>query len=306
MLFETTQPHEKRAKFRADLKSGRLLKFPGAFIPLMAMHFEKAGFDGVYVSGGAIAAALGLPDIGLTTLTEVAGIGNQIARVTALPTLIDADTGFGEAMSAARTIQSFEDAGISGCHIEDQIMPKRCGHLDNKSVVSTAEMVQRLRAAVTGRRDPNFIIIARTDSRASEGLDQAIDRMKAYIDAGADAIFPEAMKNEKEFEAVREALPGVPLLANMTEFGKSRLLTVTELESLGFNIVIWPVSSLRLAMKAVIDGFETLKAEGNLDSELPNMQTRADLYELLQYERYNEFDRNLFNFKVEGAFKSGN
>jgi methylisocitrate lyase len=306
MLFEKTQPTAKRAKFRADLKSGRLLKFPGAFIPLMAMHFETAGFDGVYVSGGAIAAALGLPDIGLTTLTEVAGIGNQIARVTALPTLIDADTGFGEAMSAARTIQLLEDGGISGCHIEDQIMPKRCGHLDNKSVVSTAEMVQRLRAAVTGRRDPNFVIIARTDSRASEGLDQAIDRMKAYVDAGADAIFPEAMKNEKEFEAVREALPGVPLLANMTEFGKSRLLTVTELENLGFNIVIWPVSSLRLAMKAVIDGFETLKAEGNLDSELPNMQTRADLYELLQYERYNEFDQTLFNFKVEGAFKSGN
>jgi methylisocitrate lyase len=298
MLFQKTLPSDKRAKFRADLKSGRLLRFPGAFFPLLAMHFEKAGFEGVYVSGGALSAALGLPDIGLTTLTEVATTGNQVARVTALPVLIDADTGFGEAMSAARTIQLLEDAGVSGCHIEDQVAPKRCGHLDNKSVVSTPEMVQRIRAAVEGRRDPNFVIMARTDARASEGLDQAIDRMKAYVDAGADAIFPEAMKDESEFEAVRKALPGVPLLANITEFGKSRLLTVTELENLGFNIVIWPVSTLRLAMGAAIAAFETLKVEGNLDSALGKMQTRHDLYELLQYERYNEFDQNLFNFKV--------
>ena len=177
-------------------------------------------------------------------------------------------------------------------------MPKRCGHLDNKSVVSTADMVQRIRAAVAGRRDPNFVIVARTDARASEGLDAAIDRMKAYIDAGADAIFPEALKTENEFEAVREALPDTPLLANMTEFGKSRLLTINELESLGFNIVIWPVSTLRLAMKAAIDAFETLKIEGNLDSALGKMQTRAELYDLLQYDRYNDFDQNLFNFRL--------
>jgi methylisocitrate lyase len=298
MLFEKTLASTKRAKFRADLKSGRLLRFPGAFFPLLAMHFETAGFDGVYVSGGALSAALGLPDIGLTTLTEVATAGNQIARVTALPVLIDADTGFGEAMSAARTIQSLEDAGVSGCHIEDQVMPKRCGHLDNKSVVSTLEMVQRIRAAVAGRRDPNFIIVARTDARASEGLEQAIDRMKAYIDAGADAIFPEAMKDESEFAAVRKALPDTPLLANMTEFGKSRLLTIQELEALGFNIVIWPVSTLRLAMKAAIDAFEALKIEGNLDSAVGKMQTRKELYDLLQYERYADFDQTLFNFKV--------
>ncbi len=298
MLFEKTQPTEKRAKFRAELKSGKLLRFPGAFFPLLAMHFEKAGFEGVYVSGGALSAALGLPDIGLTTLTEVATTGNQVARVTSLPVLIDADTGFGEAMSAARTIQLLEDAGVSGCHIEDQVMPKRCGHLDNKSVVTKDEMVQRVRAAVEGRRDSNFVIMARTDSRAVEGLDQSIDRMKAYVDAGADAIFPEAMKDEREFEAVREALPGVPLLANITEFGKSKLLTIKELENLGFNIVIWPVSTLRLAMKAAIDAFEVLKTEGSLESQLDRMQHRRDLYELLQYERYNEFDQNLFNFKV--------
>jgi methylisocitrate lyase len=298
MLFQKTLASEKRANFRAGLKSGKLMRFPGAFFPLLAMHFEKAGFEGVYVSGGALSAALGLPDIGLTTLTEVATTGNQVARVTSLPVLIDADTGFGEAMSAARTIQLLEDAGISGCHIEDQVAPKRCGHLDNKSVVSPTEMVQRIRAAVDGRRDPNFVIMARTDARASEGLDQAIDRMKAYVDAGADAIFPEAMKDESEFEAVRAALPGVPLLANITEFGKSRLLTVTELENLGFNLVIWPVSTLRLAMGAAIDAFDKLKTEGNLDSSLGKMQHRRDLYELLQYERYNEFDQNLFNFKV--------
>jgi methylisocitrate lyase len=298
MLFEKTLATDKRVKFRADLKSGRLLRFPGAFFPLLAMHFEKAGFEGVYVSGAAISAALGLPDIGLTTLTEVATTGNQVARVTALPVLIDADTGFGEAMSAARTVQLLEDAGVSGCHIEDQVMPKRCGHLDNKTVVSTADMVQRIRAAIAGRRDPNFVIMARTDARASEGLDRAIDRMKAYVDAGADAIFPEAMRDEREFEAVREALPDTPLLANMTEFGKSRLLTTTELENLGFNMVIWPASTLRLAMKAVIEAFDRLKIEGNLESAVGRMQTRAELYELIQYERYNDFDQTLFNFKV--------
>jgi methylisocitrate lyase len=298
MLFTKEPAAKKRARFRADLASGRLLQMPGAFIPLVAMHFERAGFDGIYVSGAAVSALLGLPDIGLTTLTEVATIGNQIARVTALPTLIDADTGFGEPMHAARTIQILEDAGIAGCHIEDQVAPKRCGHLDNKSVVDTQEMAKRIRAAVEGRRDPNFVIMARTDARASEGLDKAIDRMKAYVDAGADAIFPEAMKNEQEFEAVRKALPNTPLLANITEFGKSRLLTTTELENLGFNLVIWPVSTLRLAMKAAIDAFETLKVEGNLDSSLGKMQTRKDLYDLLQYERYNDFDQNLFNFKV--------
>jgi methylisocitrate lyase len=298
MLFEKTSPADKRKKFRADLNSGRLLRFPGAFFPLLAMYFEKAGFEGVYISGGALSAALGLPDIGLTTLTEVATTGNQVARVTALPVLIDADTGFGEAMNAARTIQLLEDAGVSGCHIEDQVMPKRCGHLDNKSVVSTAEMAQRIRAAVAGRRDPNFVIMARTDSRASEGLDKAIDRMKAYVNAGADAIFPEAMKDEREFEAVRKAVPNTALLANITEFGKSRLLTTAELENLGFNLVIWPVSTLRLAMKAAIDAFDMLQVEGNLESSLGKMQSRADLYELLQYERYNDFDKNLFNFKI--------
>lgn len=298
MLFHKAQPSEKRAKFRADLKSGRLLKYPGAFFPLLAMHFEKAGFDGIYVSGGALSAGLGLPDIGLTTLTEVATIGNQIARVTTLPTLIDADTGFGEPMHAARTIQILEDAGIAGCHIEDQVAPKRCGHLDNKAVVDTQEMAKRIKAAVEGRRDPNFVIMARTDARAVEGLDATIDRIKSYVDAGADAIFPEAMKDESEFEAIRRAVPNTPLLANMTEFGKSRLLTIQELENLGFNIVIWPVTTLRLAMKAAIDAFEQIKVDGNQEKLLDKMQHRRDLYALLQYERYNEFDQGLFNFKV--------
>jgi len=298
MLFHKVQPTEKRAKFRADLKSGRLLKFPGAFFPLLAMHFEKAGFDGIYVSGGALSAGLGLPDIGLTTLTEVATIGNQIARVTTLPTLIDADTGFGEPMHAARTIQILEDAGIAGCHIEDQVAPKRCGHLDNKAVVDTQEMAKRIKAAVEGRRDPNFVVMARSDARAVEGLDKTLDRIKAYVDAGADAIFPEAMKDEREFEAVRKAIPNTPMLANITEFGKSRLLTIKELENLGFNIVIWPVSSLRLAMGASIEAFDKLLTEGNLQGSLDRMQHRRDLYELLQYERYNDFDQGLFNFKV--------
>ena len=220
MLFNTTTAAEKRATFSTALKSGRLLCFPGAHAPLVAMEVERQGFDGVYVSGAALSADLGLPDIGLTTLSEVAQRGRQIARVTALPAIIDADTGFGETMNAVRTIQEMEEMGLAGCHIEDQVNPKRCGHLDNKTLVDTDEMVRKLKAAVAAKRDPNFIVFARTDSRASEGLDAAIARATAYQDAGADAIFPEALQDESEYEAFRTAIDA-PLLANITEFGKT-------------------------------------------------------------------------------------
>src|SRR5690606_25426381 len=192
--------------------------------PLSARLIEQKGFDGVYISGAVLSADLGLPDIGLTTLTEVAGRGKQIARMTDLPAIIDADTGFGEPMNVARTIQELEDAGLVGTHIEDQINPKRCGHLDGKSVVDEDTAIKRIRAAVDARRDDNFLIMARTDIRAVDGLDAAIDRAKKLVDAGADAIFPEAMRDLSEFEAVRNAVD-VPILANMTEFGKSELFT---------------------------------------------------------------------------------
>lgn len=295
MLSSTVSASEKRRLLRERLASGELLRFPGAFTPLSARLIERKGFDGVYISGAVISAELGLPDIGLTTLTEVAERGAQIARTTDLPTLIDADTGFGEPMNVARTIQTLEDAGVTGAHIEDQVNPKRCGHLDGKAVVDADTAVKRIRAAADARRDPNFLIMARTDIRAVEGLDAAIDRARALVDAGADAIFPEAMRDLSEFEAMRRAVD-VPLLANMTEFGKSELFTVNQLRDVGMNIVIWPVSLLRIAMGAAERALDTLLEEGNLTGQLDQMQHRADLYDLIDYAGYNRFDNDIFTY----------
>ncbi|MDF2555020.1 MAG: methylisocitrate lyase [Microbacterium sp.] len=298
MLYAATSAADKRRMLRERLASGELLRFPGAFNPLSARLIERKGFDGVYISGAVLAADLGLPDIGLTTLTEVAGRGQQIARMTELPAIIDADTGFGEPMNVARSIQTLEDAGLAGAHIEDQVNPKRCGHLDGKSVVDQDTAVKRIRAAVDARRDPNFLIMARTDVRAVEGLDAAIDRAKALVDAGADAVFPEAMRDLGEFEAMRTALD-VPILANMTEFGKSELFSTTQLRDAGVNIVIWPVSLLRIAMGAADRALDELTAEGHLRAKLGEMQHRADLYDLIDYEQYNRFDQSVFDFHVE-------
>lgn len=297
MLYSTTTPAEKRRLFRERLASGELLRFPGAFNPLSARLIEQKGFEGVYISGAVLSADLGLPDIGLTTLTEVAGRAKQIARMTDLPAIVDADTGFGEPMNVARTIQELEDAGLAGTHIEDQINPKRCGHLDGKAVVDEDTAIKRIRAAADARRDENFLIMARTDIRAIEGLDAAIDRAKALVDAGADAIFPEAMRTIGEFEAMAEALD-VPILANMTEFGKSELFSVDSLRDAGVRMVIWPVSLLRIAMGAAGRALDTLNDEGHLTSKLGEMQHRADLYELIDYESYNHFDSGVFNFTV--------
>ncbi|MEX0644145.1 MAG: methylisocitrate lyase [Parvularculaceae bacterium] len=297
MLFTKKHAAEKRADFRKKLKSGKLLRFPGAFNPLCAQMIERKGFDGVYISGAVMSADLCLPDIGLATMTEFADRGHQIARVTDLPAIIDIDTGFGEPMSAARTVRTMEELGLSACHIEDQVMPKRCGHLDGKEVVSSDDMVQRVKAAADAKRDPNFVLIARSDARAVEGLDKAIDRMKAYVDAGADMIFPEAMADEKEFEKVRKAIK-VPILANMTEFGKSRLLNVKELEALGFNLVIYPVTTLRLAMGACDRGLDRILKDGDQNAILDEMQHRKELYDLLRYEDYNKFDQSIYNFQV--------
>jgi len=298
MLHSTVTPAEKRRAFREGLASGSIQRFPGAFTPLSARLIEEKGFEGVYISGAVLAADLGLPDIGLTTLTEVAGRGQQIARMTELPAIIDADTGFGEPMNVARTIQTLEDAGLSGTHIEDQINPKRCGHLDGKAVVDDDTAIKRIRAAVDARRDANFLIMARTDIRAIEGLDAAVDRAKALVDAGADAIFPEAMRSLEEFAAVRAALD-VPILANMTEFGKSDLFSVDQLRDVGVNMVIWPVSLLRIAMGASGRALDTLIDEGHLTSKLGEMQHRADLYDLIDYEDYNHFDTSVFNFQIQ-------
>jgi methylisocitrate lyase len=297
MLHATATPQAKRAAFRARLATGELLRLPGAFNPLSAKLIEDRGFEGVYVSGAVIAADLGLPDIGLTTLTEVAQRAGQIARVTELPALVDADTGFGEPMNVARTVQVLEDAGLAGLHIEDQVNPKRCGHLDGKEVVDETTALKRIRAAVAARRDPDFLIMARTDIRGIEGLSAAVDRAKALVDAGADAIFPEAMASLEEFAAIRAAVD-VPVLANMTEFGKSELFTTQALADVGINIVIFPVSLLRLAMGAAERGLDTILAEGSLTSKVPEMQTRARLYELVDYAGYSDFDEGVFTFDL--------
>ncbi|MBF6060631.1 methylisocitrate lyase [Nocardia terpenica] len=299
LLAAATSAADKRAAFRAGLASGRLQRLPGAFNPLVAKLIQEIGFEGVYVSGAVLSADLALPDIGLTTLTEVAGRGQQIARVTDLPVLIDADTGFGEPMSAARTVTVLEDAGIAGLHLEDQVNPKRCGHLDGKAVVPTADMVRRLRAAVSARRDPNFVICARTDAAGIEGIDAAVERARAYAAAGADLIFTEALTTAAEFERFRAAV-SIPLLANMTEFGKSELLSAATLESIGYNAVIYPVTTLRLAMYAAEAGLREIVDKGTQAGLLDRMQHRGRLYELLEYQRYNEFDSDIFNFTLGG------
>jgi methylisocitrate lyase len=299
LLGAASSAADKRAVFRAGLNSGRLQRFPGAFSPLVAKLVAEIGFEGVYVSGAVLSADLGLPDIGLTTLTEVAARGGQIAAITDLPTLIDADTGFGGPMNAARTVTLLEDAGLAGCHLEDQVNPKRCGHLDGKAVVPTAEMVKRLRAAVAARRDPDFVVCARTDAAGIEGVGAAIERARAYADAGADLIFTEALAGPAEFEKFRAAVD-IPLLANTTEFGKSELLTVSQLADIGYNVVIYPVTTLRLAMFAVEHGLREIDSQGTQSGLLDHMQHRTRLYELLRYADYNQFDDEIFNVTVKG------
>ncbi|MDC0358554.1 methylisocitrate lyase [Oligoflexia bacterium] len=298
MFFSKSDAQAKRKKLKKQLASGTLHRFPGAFSPVVSKLIEELGFDGVYISGAVLSADLGLPDIGLTTASEVIARGHAIASATNLPALIDIDTGFGAPINAARTVQGLEEHGLSGCHIEDQVHPKRCGHLDHKQLIDVEAMVKKIKAGVEARRDSNFVLIARTDARATEGLAGAIERAKQYIAAGADMIFPEALEDESEFEKFRKAID-VPLLVNMTEFGKTKLLTKKQLEDLGINLVIYPVTTFRLALKAVEDGLKTIFNDGTQAKLLDSMQTRKRLYELLEYEGYNEFDKGIYNFKIK-------
>ena len=298
MLYSRKAPTAKRADLRAALTGGGLLRFAGAFSPVVAQLIEEIGFDGVYLGSSMLSADLGLPDIGLVTLSEAAARGGAISRVTALPTLIDIDTGYGETVNVARTMQELEDAGLAGFHLEDQINPKRCGHLDNKALVEPTAMVEKIRAAVAARRDPDFLIMARTDARAVEGMDAAIDRAKAYVDAGADAIFPEAMADEAEFAAFRDAID-VPLLANMTEFGKSKLLGADSLRDLGYNMVIYPATAFRLAMRAVEDGLRQVEADGDQTQIIDRLMTRKRFYQLIGYDEYGQFDQSIADFELD-------
>lgn len=295
-----TSAADKRQKLRAALAGGKLLRFPGAFMPLAAIAIEEAGFDGIYLSGGAFSASLGLPDIGLTTLDEVAQLTRRISDVTNLPLIVDADTGFGGAINAARTVMELENAGAAGLHLEDQIHPKRCGHLDGKELVTSDEMVQRLRAAVDARMDKNFLIIARTDAAGVEGLNAAIGRARNYIDAGADMIFAEALISAAEFKTFADAIAPTPLLANMTEFGKSPILSADELQAAGARVVIYPVSTLRLAMQAIINGINHIKTHGKqTDPLIETMQARKDLYRMIAYQDYVDMDAKLANDQVK-------
>ena len=300
MLYTTVTPAQKREHFRELLAAPEIAQFPGAFTPLSTKLIQEQGFEGVYISGGVLANELGLPDIGLTTLTEVATRAGQIARGTDLPCLVDADTGFGEPMNVARTVQELEDAGLAGCHIEDQFNPKRCGHLDGKNVVDTATAVKRIRAAVEARRDPNFVVMARTDIRGVDGFDAAVERAQALAEAGADVIFPEAMADLSEFERMAEALD-VPILANMTEFGKSELFTRQQLQDAGVSMIIYPVSLERQAMGAIERLLTTIREDGTQQAQVENMLTRKRLYELVDYTGYNQFDSGVFNFEVPGT-----
>ncbi len=296
MHFIEKKPVEKRIDLNNKLKSNQILRVPGAYNPLTAKLIEQIGYDAVYVSGGVMSNDLGYPDIGLTTLNDVSYRSNQIARVTNLPAIVDIDTGF---KSCKETVETLENFGISAVHIEDQIDRKRCGHLENKELISTEQMVKKIKECVNAKKDVNFKIIARSDAKSVEGIDKMIDRCKSYIDAGAEIIFPEALKDENEFEKVRKSLNSY-LLANMTEFGKSKLLNYKELENLGYNIVIYPVTTQRLAMKNVEDGLRAIFADGHQNNIIDKMQSRKKLYDLVDYEKYNSLDEKIYNFNTEG------
>ena len=296
MHFVKKNPEEKREEFDKKLKSKKILRVPGAYNPLTAKVIEEIGYDAVYVSGGVMSNDLGYPDIGLTTLKDVSNRANQIARVTNLPTIVDIDTGF---KSCKETIETFEKFGITGVHIEDQVTQKRCGHLENKELVTKEEMIKKIKECVNSKKDKNFKVIARSDAKSVEGIDKMIDRCKSYVDAGAEIIFPEALHDEKEFEKVRKSL-NCYLLANMTEFGKSKLLNYKELENIGYNIVIYPVTTQRLAMKNVEDGLRAIFDDGHQNNIIDKMQTRKRLYDLVEYEKYNSLDEKIYNFSTEG------
>jgi methylisocitrate lyase len=276
-----------------DAWSAGPFALPGVFSPLVAKVAERIGFRAVYLSGGALSAGNGVPDIGLLTLTEFVAQAQLTVLATTLPLLCDADTGFGEAMNVERTVKLFEAAGVAGIHLEDQEMPKRCGHLSGKSLVEPEEMAAKIRAAVAAKHDPDFVVVARTDARGVTGFDDAVNRARLYLDAGADAIFPEALESADEFAQFARAVP-CPLLANMTEFGKGKLFDVKTLGELGYTMILFPLTAFRVAMKAAEDTLTELFRTGTQAELLSRMMTRAELYDLLGYTGYEQRDREYF------------
>jgi methylisocitrate lyase len=278
-------------RFRQLLAQPEIIQMPGAYNGLAARQAMKAGFKALYLSGAAMSASLGLPDVGIITVDEVSFFVRQVARASGLPLLVDGDTGYGEALNVMHMVRSFEDAGAAAVHIEDQLLPKKCGHLNDKKLASPQEMAAKVQAASRARRD--LVIIARTDAAASEGLEGAVARARLYLEAGADAIFPEALTDAGMFRAFAEKLPGVPLLANMTEFGRTPFFTAEEFAQMGYRMVIWPVSALRVAAKAHEELYDSIRTHGGAHKMVERMQTRAELYDTIAYSDYEELDSSI-------------
>jgi len=278
-------------RFRALLDRPQILQMPGAHLGLAALIAQKQGFEALYLSGAAMSATMGLPDLGMITVEDVCFHIRQVARATGMPLLVDGDTGYGEALNVMHMVRAFEDAGGAAVQLEDQHLPKKCGHLNDKKLASADEMCAKLAAARRARR--HLYIIARTDAVASEGMDSAVDRAKRYLDAGADAIFPEALVTRDMFEEFARRMPGVKLLANMTEFGRTPFFTASEFEAMGYAMVIWPVSHLRIAAKAWEKLYAQIAEEGGTQGALDRMQTRAELYATIRYHAYEELDASL-------------
>jgi methylisocitrate lyase len=284
-------PDPAGVRFRKLLERPGILSLPGAHNGMAAIQARNAGFEGLYLSGAAMTASMGLPDLGIITVDEVAFFIRQLARASGLPVLVDGDTGYGEALNVMHMVRTFEDAGAAAVHIEDQLLPKKCGHLNDKKLADARDMAAKVAAAAKARR--HLYLIARTDAAASEGLDGAVARAKLYIEAGADAIFPEALNTAEMFRAFAKALPGVPLLANMTEFGKTPFFTASEFEAMGYKMVIWPVSSLRVANKAQERLYAAMARDGGTHNMVERMQTRAELYAAIGLHDYEALDASI-------------
>jgi len=286
-------------RFRALVERGGILGLPGAHNGMAALQARAAGFEALYLSGAAMTASMGLPDLGIITVDEVCFFIRQIARASGLPLLVDGDTGYGEALNVMHMVRTFEEAGAGAVHIEDQRLPKKCGHLNDKSLVDAREMAAKVAAAAKARR--HLYIVARTDAAASEGLDGAVERARMYMEAGADAIFPEALTSAEMFRTFAERLHGVPLLANMTEFGRTPFFSASEFEAMGYRMVIWPVSSLRAANGAQKRLYDTLRRDGSTEAMVPSMQTRAELYETLDLPGFETLDRSIVQTVLPAA-----
>ena len=289
-------PQPAGERFRTMVQAGGIMQIPGAHNGMAALQAKAAGFEALYLSGAAMTASMGLPDLGIITVEEVCFFIRQVARSSGLPVLVDGDTGYGEALNVMSMVRSFEDAGAAAVHIEDQVLPKKCGHLNDKRLATAADMAAKVAAAAKARR--HLYVVARTDAAASEGMDGAVARAEMYVAAGADAIFPEALHSAEMFREFARRMPGVPLLANMTEFGRTPFFTAAEFEAMGYRMVIWPVSSLRVANKAQERLYAAIQRDGGTHDVLDAMQTRAELYATIDLAGYEALDASIVSTVV--------